>query len=198
MQSLDRQPVVYLMSCFDNTNIKQQLKDCHLEKLYTDVWMIIEQLENFKDYESKIEVEFSNVKLEEKLTFIQAVMDGFSSDDLADPYGTLPEEYRTIYEMEFNRNGKYSTLEYCGKHKSEFIATANVWYKEDCAIIYSVSTKKKFQKQGVCKKLMSFMINDLRRKGIKTVCVQTEKGFYTEKVYQNMGFREVMLGEVYG
>ncbi len=66
-------------------------------------------------------------------------MDGFSSDDLADPYGTLPEEYRTIYEMEFNKN-----------------------------------------------------------RGIKTVCVQTEKGFYTEKVYQSMGFYEVMLGEVYG
>ncbi len=58
MRKLGRQPAVYLMSYFDNTNIKQQLKDCHLEKLYTDVWMIIEQLENFKDYESKIEVEF--------------------------------------------------------------------------------------------------------------------------------------------
>lgn len=125
-------------------------------------------------------------------------MDGFSSDDLADPYGTLPEEYRTIYEMEFNKKGNYCTIEYCGKYKKKMIATANVWYKEDCAIIYSVSTKKEFQKQGVCKKLMSYVIKDLINRGIKTVCVQTEKGFYTEKVYQSMGFYEVMLGEVYG
>lgn len=78
------------------------------------------------------------------------------------------------------------------------IATANTWYKGDSAIIYSVSTQKKYQKQGICKKMMSYIIKDLYKLGVKTICVQTEKGFYTEKVYQNMGFQEIMLGKVYG
>lgn len=124
-------------------------------------------------------------------------MDGFSSDDLSDPYGTLPEEYRDIYWLKF-MDKNYHKLEYCGKYQGKMIATANVWYKGDTAIIYTVSTHKKYQKQGICKKLMSYMVKDLRKLGIKIVCVQTEKGFYTEKVYGKMGFREVMLGKVYG
>lgn len=45
--------------------------------------------------------------------------------------------------------------------------------------------------------MMSYIINDLKNKGIKEVCLQTEKGFYTEKVYKSMGFKEKMLGKAY-
>lgn len=44
---------------------------------------------------------------------------------------------------------------------------------------------------------MSYIINDLRRIGINQVCLQTERGFYTEQVYKNMGFKEKMIGEAY-
>lgn len=44
---------------------------------------------------------------------------------------------------------------------------------------------------------MSYIINDLRRIGINQVCLQTERGFYTEQVYKNMGFEEKMVGEAY-
>lgn len=197
MESLNRQPVLYLMSNVEHPEIEQQLEACHLEQIYTDVWMTVEDLEHFENDESKIDIEISQVKDEEKELFIQAVMDGFSSDDPNDPYGTLPEEYRSIYYLEFT-DKTYHKLEYCGKYQGKMIATANVWYKGDTAIIYTVSTHKKYQKQGTCKKLMSYLLKDLSKLGIKTACVQTEKGFYTEQVYKNMGFYEVMLGKVYG
>lgn len=197
MEKLHRQSVLYLMSNVDYKKIEEQLEKCNLELIYTDVWMIIENLENFKDYESQIEVEISRVEAQETEEFIEAIMDGFSSDDPNDPYGTLPEEYRKIYELKFV-DDEFRKLEYCGKYEGKMIATANAWYKDDCAIIYTVSTHKKYQKQGVCKKMMSHIIKDLEKLGIKTVCVQTEQGFYTEKVYQNMGFYEVMLGKAYG
>lgn len=49
----------------------------------------------------------------------------------------------------------------------------------------------------VCKQTMSEIINDLKKIKIETVCVLTEQGFYTEQVYKNMGFKEVMLGKAY-
>lgn len=97
MENLNRQPVLYLMSKIDYTKIEKQLENCNLEPIYTDVWMTIENPQNFEDYESQIEVEISRVKEKEKEQFIQAVMDGFSSDDPKDPYGTLPEEYRVTF-----------------------------------------------------------------------------------------------------
>ena len=197
MEKLNRQPVLYLMSNVDNAKIEQQLENCNLEHIYTDVWLVVDDLAHFKNYESNIDVEISQVKAKEKEEFIQAIMDGFSSDDPEDPYGTLPEEYRAIYYLEFT-DKTYHKLEYCGKYQGKMIATANVWHKGDTAIVYTVSTHKKYQKQGVCKKMMSQMIKDFRELGIKTVCVQTEQGFYTEQVYKKMGFREAMLGKTYG
>ena len=45
--------------------------------------------------------------------------------------------------------------------------------------------------------MMSEIIQDLIKLKIKEVCVQTEKGFYTEQVYKNMGFNEKLLGKAY-
>ena len=50
---------------------------------------------------------------------------------------------------------------------------------------------------GICKEMMSYIISDLREKGVKNVCVQIEQGYYTEKAYANMGFKEIMLGRVF-
>ena len=44
---------------------------------------------------------------------------------------------------------------------------------------------------------MSDIMKDLIKLNIKEVCVQTEQGFYTEKVYKNMGFKEKLLGQAY-
>ena len=62
MEKLDRQPILYLTSNIDNTKVEEQLKSCQLENLYTDVWMILEDLKNFETYESKIDVQISRSK----------------------------------------------------------------------------------------------------------------------------------------
>ena len=85
-------------------------------------------------------------------------------------------------------------MDYLGTYNDEDISTATVVYKDENAIIYNVTTNKKYQKNGVCKKMMSEIMKDLSSIGIKVVCVQTEQGFYTEQVYKKMGFKEIMLG----
>ena len=195
MNDLNRIPILYLLSNADN---EKQLIDFNLENIYTDVWLVLDNLNEFKNYESTINVNFEKVTEDEKSEYIQAIMDGFSSTDPKDPYGVLPEEYRKTYEIEFEHRGKkYKTIEYCGKSDGKMISTANAWYKDDCAIVYTVSTNKEYQKKGVCKSMMSYIVRDLKNIGIKTICVQTEQGFYTEQVYKKIGFREVMLGKAY-
>ncbi len=67
MEKLNRQPALYVMSNQENHEIKSEL-----ENLYTDVWMIFEDIENFGDYDSRIDVEISCVKEEEKNQFIRS------------------------------------------------------------------------------------------------------------------------------
>lgn len=200
MINSNRKPLIYITSLINNNEIKKTLSKNNLELLYTDVWMTIENLEQFKEYSSDIKFDINIVDEIFQNKFIQAIMDGFSGDNPDDPYESLSDGYRTALEENFKRNNSssnYKSIHYLGLKDKESITTATVIYKNDKAVIYNVTTNKKHQKQGACKKMMSYIINDLKNKGIKEVCLQTEKGFYTEEVYKNMGFKEKMLGQAY-
>lgn len=198
MKKINRQPLIYITSNILNENLEHQMKNNKLEIAYTDVWMIIENSKNFKNYKSNIEFSVHRVNDELKEKFIQAVMDGFSGDNPDDPYENLSDGYKKALGESFKENNsKYKVLHYLGIFENDSISTATVVYKKDKAIIYNVTTNKKYQKQGVCKQMMSNIIEDLNELGIKTVCVLTEQGFYTEQVYKNMGFKEIMLGKGY-
>ena len=160
--------------------------------------MINENLENFGKYKSKLDMKVVKVNKDLKTKFIQAVMEGFSGDNPDDPYESLSEGYkRALENCKENGEGDYKLINYLGTYNNKAISTATVIYNKDKAIIYNVTTNKNFQKQGICKQLMSEIVKDLIELGITTACVQTEQGFYTEQVYKNMGFKEVMLGKAY-
>ena len=133
-----------------------------------------------------------------KEEFVQAIMDGFSGDNSDDPYESLSDGYRIALEQSMNKyDSKYKIINYAGIFNEQVISTATVLYKGNKAIVYNITTNKMFQKQGVCKQMMTEIIEDLNRIGIEIVCLQTEQGFYTEQVYKNMGFQEVMIGRAY-
>ncbi len=198
MSKLNRNPEIYITSNILDNKLQEQIENSNLQLLYTDVWMTIDNLERFQKHKSKID--FTLYKVDEKLKdqFIQAVMDGFPGDNPEDPYGNLSNGYKVALEKSFNKNNsEYKIIHYLGKKEKESVSTSTVIYKKDKAIIYNVTTNKHYQKNGICKQMMSEIIQDLIKLKIKEVCVQTEKGFYTEQVYKNMGFNEKLLGKAY-
>ena len=198
MEKHNRQPVIYITSNVYNKELQEKIKENNLKVLYTDVWMIIEDLNSFKEYKSKINFKISRVDENLKSKFIQAIMDGFAGDNPDDPYESLSDGYRVALEKSMEKSdSKYKVINYVGLYNKDAISTATVLYKDKKAIIYNVTTNKNYQKQGVCKQTMSEIINNLKKIKIETVCVLTEQGFYTEQVYKNMGFKEVMLGKTY-
>lgn len=199
MEKINRKPILYITSNIVNSKLETEIEKIDLQTLYTDVWMTLNNLEEFGTYKSKIDFFVTRVGEDLKDKFIQAVLDGFSGDDPEDPYESLSDGYRIALEKSFknNNNDDYKVIHYLGLKKEDAVSTATVIYKDDKAIIYNVTTNKKYQKQGACKQMMSDIIKDLTSIGIHEVCVQTEKGFYTEQVYNKMGFKEKMLGKAY-
>ena len=198
MNANNRKPALYVMSTKNEIDFENELQEINLKCLYTDTWMINENLENFVKYNSKLDMKVVKVNKDLKTKFIQAVMEGFSGDNPDAPYESLSEGYkRALENCKENGEGDYKLINYLGTYNNKAISTATVIYNKDKAIIYNVTTNKNFQKQGVCKQLMSEIVKDLVELGITTACVQTEQGFYTEQVYKNMGFKEVMLGKAY-
>lgn len=147
MNKLNRNPILYITSNIIDSKLQENIKNSKLKSLYTDVWMTLDNLEQFELYKSKID--FSVCKVDETLKeqFIQAIMDGFSGDNPEDPYESLSDGYKIALEKSFNENNsEYKVIHYLGKKEKEAISTATVVYKKDKAIIYNVTTNKKYQK----------------------------------------------------
>lgn len=202
MSKLNRRPIVYITSNINNSNLQEEIDNSNLNLLYTDVWMILDNLKKFESYKSKVDFSVYKVDKTLKNKFIQAVMDGFSGDNPEDPYESLSDGYKISLEKSFNENNsEYKNIHYLGMKGQEAISTATVVYRKSegtgKAIIYNVTTNKKYQRNGVCKQMMSDIIKDLIKLNIDEVCVQTEEGFYTEQVYKKMGFKEKILGKAY-
>lgn len=198
MNKLNRNPVIYITSDVINSKLQEEIKKSNLKLLYTDVWMTLNNLNKFESYKSKIDFSIQKADDTSKEEFIQAVMNGFSGDNPDDPYESLSDGYRIALIKSFDKNNSaYKVIHYLGKKGKEVISTATVVYKNNKAIIYNVTTNKNYQKQGVCKQMMSDIIKDLAKINIDEVCVQTEQGFYPEQIYKKMGFKERILGKAY-
>lgn len=198
MQKLNRTPLIYIMSNIIDLKIKDAIKNINLEVLYTDVWMTLDNLEQFGLYKSKIDFKTYKVDKSLKNQFIEAVMNGFAGDNPEDPYESLSEGYKIALNESFDKNNsEYKVIHYLGKKDQESISTATVIYKKQKAIIYNITTNKLYQRNGVCKQMMSDIIQDLIKLNINEICIQTEQGFYTEQVYKNMGFKERLIGKAY-
>lgn len=142
----NRKPLIYITSLINN-KIKEALNKNNLNLLYTDVWMTIDNLEKFKEYNSKIDFEIYKVNDKLKEKFIQAVMDGFSADNPEDPYESLSDGYKVALNESFKQNNtEYKVVHYLGLKNNESITTATVIYRKDKAVIYNITTNKKYQK----------------------------------------------------
>ena len=149
LQKRNRNPEIYIIP-YKDYKINKEFK-----LLYTDVWMVASDLENFNKYKSKIDVDFGIVPDNLKESFVKAVMDGFSGEAPEDPYEAVNDGYGTaLYNSFKNLESEYKSIHYAGKYNREIVSTATVVYKGENAIIYNVTTKKQYQKMGICKEMM--------------------------------------------
>ena len=199
MKQINRKPAIYITSNIMNEKLEQEIKNMNLELLYIDCWMFLDNLEKFEKYENTLDFSICVVDKVLYKTFAKIVMDGFSGDDPDDPYNNLPEGYRKSIERSFERknDGQIQIISYMGMKNNEPICTATVIHNHNKAAIYNITTVKKYQKKGICKQMMFFLINELNKLNIKEICLQTEKGYYTEEIYRKIGFEEKILGKVF-
>lgn len=201
MKHLNRRPAVYITSNQENLELEKSIRESHLENLYTDVWMVLQNRKKLSRQTSGIQ---ENVQIQEvgeilKEKYIQAIMEGFSGDDPNDPYESLSPSYRVALERSFSSKKKVApkVIHFLARIGEEPVATATVIYSGTKAILYNITTKKAYQRKGICKKMMNWIVEYLWNRGITNIALQTEEGFYTQTVYQNLGFEEILLGKAY-
>ena len=187
------QPVAYLTPL---SPLYNDVDNLNLAVLYTDSWLTLKDIKNYPYYKSKLELTFEIVNKDNIEKFIDGVCAGFASDDPEDPYGELSEGYRIALRNGIKVNDpKYKIQHYLVYCEDVVVGTATVCYSDKIACVYNVTTAKAYKKNGIAKELMSYLIKDMAAKGIKLICLQTEKGFYTENIYIKLGFEKAFYGK---
>ena len=195
---LNRQSVLYITSNLLDSRLEKYLIEKKYELLYTDSWLILEDINKFSSFKSPLG--FTTCRLDKAMadTFAKTVMLGFSGENPDDPYDNLSDGYeKSIAKSVLESNDDYKIIHYVGQKDGNIISTASAVCKNNSANLYNITTNKKYQNLGVCRQMMSDIIYDLKNNGINRLCVQTEKDFYPEQIYQKFGFKEAFLGFAY-
>ena len=190
LKKLNRKPAIYILSNIMSDNLKTN----NLEINHTDTWMI---LDTILDFTTNLNVEYSRLAKDDLEEFIETFMNNFANDDPNEPYQGLAEGYRKTFSDNYKSHDGFKSIYYVGKLNNKIICTTMGIYKDDSIILYAGSVNKELRGKGIFKEFLNYIVKDLQIIGITNICLQTEKGYYPERLYFKMGFKEVLQGTFY-
>ncbi len=161
------------------------------------VWLMKENLKDFEKFKSNIPINISKISKEEEKDYPYIVNQGFAKNNNQEPYDGLSESIMEAIKRSYFVQSNFTIEHYIAKYKEQIVGTMTIMYEKEIAYIYNVTTNMAYRKKGVCKQLMSHIGRRLIQLGINKVVLQTEVGFYPEKVYKSMGFKEILKGIQY-
>lgn len=162
------------------------------------VWLILENLKDYPEFKNNIDINISKINKQEGKYYPYIVEKGFIRSNEEDPYDGLSKSVvEAIKRSCYKNNNIFTTEHYVAKYNSNIVGTITIMYEKEIAYIYNVTVDANHRRQGICKQLMSHIIKRLKKLEINQVVLQTEKGFYPEKIYKNMGFKEIFRGVKY-
>jgi len=183
---------------YDKNLIKKiNYKKMGLEISDDSVWLMIDNLNEFPIYKSEINIHIKKINKDEEKEYPYLVGEGFKKHSKLDPYDGLSESVITAIKRSCFINNQFITEHYVAENNEKKIGTATIMYNKEIAFIYNITTNLNYRKNGVCKELMSYVINRINELNIDMAVLQTEKGFYPEQIYKNMGFKEIFRAVKY-
>lgn len=168
-----------------------------LEISDNSVWLMKDNLKDYIKFKSDIPINISKISKEEEQYYSKIVERGFLRNSKEDPYDGLSESVIEAINRSCYINDKFTTEHYVAKHQDKIVGTITIMYEKEIAYIYNVTTDINYRKMGICKQLMSYVFKRLIEIGIDEVVLQTEAGFYPEKIYKSIGFKELFRGVKY-
>lgn len=165
------------------------------ELISTEAWQIYNDFSKIDDINTNCNL---NVKLElatDMKEYANCVMSCYQTDDEDDPYGDLDEGYRQGY---MNYKKIYDDIEsefYYIKADDKIVGTTQSVYNSKIYGIYSLAIQKEYRNKGIGKEVLKQQLQMCKFRNINTAYLQTELGFYPNRMYKKFGFKD--LCEVY-
>lgn len=194
-KKINRTTTVYLIPFMKElyNNRDKYFKTDKYRLISTEVWQV------YNDF-SKLDVINTNCNLDIKLElaidmkeYADCVMSCYQTDDEDDPYGDLDEGYRQGY---MNYKKMYNDIEsefYYIKADNKIVGTTQSVYNSKIYGIYSLAIQKEYRNKGIGKEVLKQQLQMCKSKNINTAYLQTEQGFYPNKMYKKFGFEDLCV-----
>lgn len=196
---IERNTTIYLIpfmkELYDNRD--KYFETNKYELISTEAWQIYNDFSNLDDINTNCNFD---VKLElatDMKEYADNVMSCYQTDDENDPYGDLDEGYRKGYMNYKKIHNDIKCEFYYIKVNNEIVGTTQSVYNDKIYGIYSLAIKKDYRNKGIGKEVLKKQLQMCKDKNINIAYLQTEKGFYPNKMYSKFGFKELCLTYYY-
>lgn len=192
---INRTAAIYLIPFMKElyNNRDEYFETNKYELISTEVWQIYNDFSKIDDINTNCNL---NVKLElatDMKEYADCVMACYQTDDEDDPYGDLDEGYRQGY---MNYKKIYNDIEsefYYIKVADKIVGTTQSIYNNKIYGIYSLALKKEYRNKGIGKEVLKQQLQMCKTKNINIAYLQTELGFYPNKMYKKFGFKDLCV-----
>lgn len=194
-EKINRATVIYVIPFMKEiyNNRDRYFETDKYELISTEAWQI------YNDF-SKLDNMDTNCNLDVKLElatdmkeYADCIMSCYQTDDENDPYGDLDEGYRQGY-MNYKKIYKDIKCEfYYIKVDDKIVGTTQSVYNNKIYGIYSLAINKEYRSKGIGKEVLKQQLQMCKSKNIDTAYLQTEQGFYPNKMYKKFGFEDLCL-----
>lgn len=192
---INRSTAIYLIpfmkELYDNR--AKYFETDKFELISTEAWQIYNDFSKLDDINTNCNL---NVKLQlvtDMKEYADYVMSFYKTDDEDDPYGDLDEGYRQGY---MNYKKIYNDIKcefYYIKVDNKIVGTTQSVYNNEIYGIYSLAIKKEYRGKGVGKEVLKQQLQMCKSKSIDIAYLQTELGFYPNKMYKKFGFKDLCV-----
>lgn len=174
-------------------NRSKYLKSYKYELISREAWQIYNDFSNLDNVNTNCNLD---VKLELATNmeeYAGYVMSYYKTDDEDDHYGDLDEGYMQGY-MNYKRIYKDIKCEfYYIKVGDKIVGTTQSVYNDNLYGIYSLAINKEYRDKGIGKEVLKQQLQMCKEKNINIAYLQTELGFYPNKLYKKFGFEDLCV-----
>ena len=185
----------YSKEVYDNLDI--YLSNNEYELVSEEVWQIFDDFENVENIDTRCEVDIKLEVTEEVSLYADTMIKSYQTGEEDDPYGNLDSAYRDAFIDFKDKSNDVKTDFYLVKLNDEIIGVSQGVYNNEFYAIYSVAVKKEYRAKGIGKEIIKKQLKICKENNIKLAFLQTEKGFYPEKLYQKLGFKNLFEQQYY-
>lgn len=187
MLALNRKPTFTVLPIQEYLYKNLENLKSEFELVSKEVWLIYDNFNKLENIKTNCNIYLEKVKDFNK--FAIELIESFSGDE-NDPYGELDTGYiEVLKNYEDKKNGFEKEFYFVKEGENIVGVTADV-YDETFYGIHGLAIKKEFRAKGIGKEVLKQQL-EFCKKNNKIAFLQTEAGFYPEKLYKKIGFKEI-------